>query len=93
VTNEDQQSHWVEMTPEARRWSEMKEVLHLQMLASTFYHLFRGSHLTSLDPVVLEVRDEGVKEMLELHWAERVAEALGAASVRFEVAEGGNDVI
>ena len=78
---------WREMTTEEVRWRDAREKLHLQMLRSTHYHLFRDSYLISLDPAVVEVRDEGVKEMLEMHWGERVAEALGVESVVFRVKE------
>jgi len=84
-----------EATPEPEeedlRWDAALKVLREGMDGGTHHHLFRDSYLVSLDPAVLEVRDEGVKEMLELRWTERVAEALGVARVTFEVMKGAND--
>ena len=84
--------NWREMTVEEQQWGDACDKLMLQMLSSTFVYLFRGSRLISLAPAVVEVRDEGVKEMLELRWADRVAEALGVASVQFEVMKGETNV-
>lgn len=72
-----------EPTAEAQRWDYASEVLRGGMAEGTFLHLFAGADLISLDPAVLEVRNEGVKEMLELRWADQVATALGVESVEF----------
>lgn len=77
--------NWEEMTAEEQRWGNACALLMSQMLSNTFVHLFRGSRLISLDPAVVEVRDEGVKEILEPHWADRVADALDVETVTFEV--------
>lgn len=74
-----------ELTAEERRWDYALDVLRGGVDHGTFLHLFAGADLVSLAPAVLEVRNEGVKEMLELRWAERVAEALGVTSVAFVI--------
>jgi len=80
--------------PEEIHWEQALANLETQMLKASFHHLFRDSYLTSVTKyaAVVEVRDEGVKEMLELRWTERVAEALGVASVQFEVMKGETNV-
>ena len=77
--------NWKEMTVVEKQWADACDKLMLQMLSATFVHLFRGSHLISLDPAVVEVRGPGQKEFLERNWTEQVAEALGVERVQFEV--------
>jgi len=72
-------------------WARARILLEPDMDAATFRHLFRDSYLVSLDPAVLVVRSD-VQEMLEFRWADRVAEALGVASVQFEVMKGETNV-
>jgi len=75
-----------EPTAEEQRWDSASEVLRGGMDHGTFLHLFAGADLISLEPAVLEVRDERVKETLEFRWADRVATALGVESVQFRIA-------